>query len=641
MMSFIRNIRFILIPFAIIIISLSGCFFHTNLITPKNTYPINKEKRISKGAYLIIEGDIQNYDSKMDYEIKENLKLANLFNDIIILKSYRDFDSRRDEIKDSFVIEGNLILKPQKVSKFTPYNCLSVFTLPSYYIVSSSELGCNSQLDLLVYYYSAINKKIKIFSKVFKSDGKFTLVESKNLGGCLPTSPPAFDLLASLGSEGKQEQTKSWYTKELIAPIISDLAKNISSDLSNNLLNEAIKTPIVADALSKDHNVVLAESMSVVGAPYFEDSIININNPHDGFSTFDDSVMLIGTVICNKEISKVNIKLNGKDLKGFIDDNIKKGNKSLAIDSSIPLEVGKNFITVTAFDGSGRVSQKMIKINREISGGVVTKPLKWVPSNKIGQKWAIVIGISDYKYSNSEFNDLKYADKDAEEFYKFLLTPAGGNFSKEHILFLKNDEATKEKVEYALFDFLNRTIEEDLVIIYFAGHGAPHPNNPENLYFLTYDTHPEKIASTAFPMWDIETALERYIKAQRVVIIADACHSAGVAQRGKRDFSGSQNQVNKYLQELAKSGKGRAIFTASEASEQSLESKDWGGGHGVFTYFLLEGLKGKADFNNDGIVTLGEVMDYTDENVRRETGSSQHPDTAGMFDRNLPMAVLR
>ena len=141
-------------------------------------------------------------------------------------------------------------------------------------------------------------------------------------------------------------------------------------------------------------------------------------------------------------------------------------------------------------------------------------------------------------------------------------------------------------------------------------------------------------------MWDIETALSRYIRAERVVLIADACHSAGVGSDfATRAITVEGNPVNRYLMQLSKSGKGRAIFTASEVGERSQESKNWGGGHGVFTYFLLEGLRGKADVNKNGIVTLGEAMDYTDERVRRATRNKQHPDTSGNFDRNLPLSA--
>jgi hypothetical protein len=264
------------------------------------------------------------------------------------------------------------------------------------------------------------------------------------------------------------------------------------------------------------------------------------------------------------------------------------------------------------------------------------------PSTPVGQRWAVVVGISRYQHGGRDLPNLRYADRDAEAFYHFLLSPAGGNFPRSHVRFLENETATLAGLKDALFVFLQNAIEEDLVIIYFAGHGAPEPGNPKNLYLLTYDSDPGRLPSTSFPMWDVETALSRYIKAQRVVLIADACHSAGVSgDFATRDITVQANPINQYLTQLARSGKGRAIFTASEAGEQSEESRNWGGGHGVFTYYLLEGLRGKADANGDGIVTLGEAIDYTDEHVRRDTKSKQHPDTSGNFDRSLPLAVLR
>jgi len=147
--------------------------------------------------------------------------------------------------------------------------------------------------------------------------------------------------------------------------------------------------------------------------------------------------------------------------------------------------------------------------------------------------------------------------------------------------------------------------------------------------------------STAFPMWDLETSLTRFVKAERVLVFTDACHSAGVGTELATRNVPSQNLINRYFQELERSGRGRAIFTASEAGELSQESQRWGGGHGVFTHFLLEAMKGAGDTNGDGVVTLGEAMDYVSEHVRRETRNAQHPATAGRFDRNIPLAVHR
>ncbi|MGR3218409.1 MAG: PEGA domain-containing protein, partial [Candidatus Anammoxibacter sp.] len=69
----------------------------------------------------------------------------------------------------------------------------------------------------------------------------------------------------------------------------------------------------------------------------------------------------------------------------------------------------------------------------------------------------------------------------------------------------------------------------------------------------------------------------------------------------------------------------------------------WGDGHGAFTWFLLEGLKGKADVagNYNGIVTITEAFDYLESKVRRATQNAQHPAITGDFDNNLPLGFLQ
>jgi uncharacterized caspase-like protein len=77
------------------------------------------------------------------------------------------------------------------------------------------------------------------------------------------------------------------------------------------------------------------------------------------------------------------------------------------------------------------------------------------------------------------------------------------------------------------------------------------------------------------------------------------------------------------------------VLSASDERQFSAESPDFGGGHGVFTHFLLEGLKGQADYNQDQRVTLGELIPYLSENVRRATRNAQTPTVAGRFDPAL------
>jgi hypothetical protein len=268
------------------------------------------------------------------------------------------------------------------------------------------------------------------------------------------------------------------------------------------------------------------------------------------------------------------------------------------------------------------------------------KPKHKFTSNVVGQKWAVVVGISKYKNTgNNQITNLRYAAKDAQSMADFLKSPQGGGFDNVYVMI--DEDVTYKNMRYALFDYLGRALEEDMVLFFFAGHGAPDPDETKNLYLLTYDTDPNSVSSTAFPMWDVETALRRTIKAETVVMLTDACHSGGInPQIGTRGITVEDNPTNDAILKLAHSP-GMVSITASEAREVSHESKKWGGGHGVFTHFLLEGLRGKADTDGNQKVCLGEMIDYTSEQVRRATRNKQHPDVSGSFDRQMPMAIVR
>ncbi|MBN1828434.1 MAG: caspase family protein [Deltaproteobacteria bacterium] len=262
------------------------------------------------------------------------------------------------------------------------------------------------------------------------------------------------------------------------------------------------------------------------------------------------------------------------------------------------------------------------------------------PAADVAQRWAVIVGVSDYK--DSQIPALRYAAADAKAFYDYLVSPDKGRYAPSHVKLLIDRDATGRNIKEALYVWLKQAIEEDLITIYFAGHGSPEsPDNPENLFLLPYDTHYENIAATGFPMWDIETALKRFIKAKRVIVIADACHAGGVGQSfdvQRRAARGvTVNPISSGIQNITNVGTGVCVITASDDKQFSQEDRKWGGGHGVFTYCLLEGLKGAADFNDDKRVTMGELTLYLSQEVRRETQSAQCPTVSGKFD---PMMTI-
>ncbi|MFQ5582033.1 MAG: caspase family protein [Mariprofundaceae bacterium] len=264
----------------------------------------------------------------------------------------------------------------------------------------------------------------------------------------------------------------------------------------------------------------------------------------------------------------------------------------------------------------------------------------WSPSHQktMLQRWAVVIGISDYR--DSRIPSLRYAATDAKAFYTWLVSPGGGKYAPARVNLLLNERATGKNIKQALYVWLAQAIEEDLVTIYYAGHGsAESPDHPDNLFLLPHDVQYGNIASTGFPMWDIETALKRFIRAKKVIVISDACHSGGIGQafdiarRANKDVK--NNPINRGLQDLSKVGDGIAVISASAENQFSVEGQQYGGGHGVFTYYLMRGLENEADYNKDNTVTLGELIPYLSENVRRATRSNQSPTVAGRFDPAL------
>ena len=118
-------------------------------------------------------------------------------------------------------------------------------------------------------------------------------------------------------------------------------------------------------------------------------------------------------------------------------------------------------------------------------------------SHPIIDRWALVVGVSEYEHAEKGISNLRFAHHDAERFSAKLKTPACGSFPDRNVRLLTNKEATLSQVQRALRSFLAEPKEDDLVIIYFSCHGASDPRRPDQRYFFTYDTDPGDIAREA------------------------------------------------------------------------------------------------------------------------------------------------
>lgn len=252
-----------------------------------------------------------------------------------------------------------------------------------------------------------------------------------------------------------------------------------------------------------------------------------------------------------------------------------------------------------------------------------------------GKKYALLIGIS--RYQEPEINDLEYADADARSLYEFLQQPSAGGFSKDDMLLLANEDATLASIQNSLTEFVARASANDLLLIFFAGHGAPDRTAEQNLYVIAHDTQVENMSNTALSMPRLLNYIEQNVRSKRVVMLMDTCHSAGLYATSNRDFT--NNLTNQYLENMLYSEEGRAVITSSDVNQRSKESSKWGNGHGVFTYYLLEGLKGNADLNGDHLVSLGELFSYVQAKVLAATYREQKPRMKAGSNENLLLSV--
>ena len=189
----------------------------------------------------------------------------------------------------------------------------------------------------------------------------------------------------------------------------------------------------------------------------------------------------------------------------------------------------------------------------------ILPPKQYFEDNHI-QRYAVVIGVSDYK--DPKIPDLKYADADAQSFYDFVTSPVGGGFNKENVLLLKNEQATLRNVKMAVTGFLKKAIDTDFVVIFIACHGEPEPDRPSNIYLLMHDSELDSLSATAYHMENVNADMKRYISAKRLVLFADACHSAGLTEGsvGTRGFS---NTVNLAISSLKTTREGWGIVSAA------------------------------------------------------------------------------
>jgi Caspase domain len=217
---------------------------------------------------------------------------------------------------------------------------------------------------------------------------------------------------------------------------------------------------------------------------------------------------------------------------------------------------------------------------------------------------ALVLAIAKF----NAFQDLPFVTEDAKAM-KDVLTKRGFNVSAPPTV------VQRQAVLETITGFLKGVMPDSRIIIYLSTHGFVDPDVETRDYLATYDCDPKIPVATCILVQDLESTILGVLQKKNIrhfLLLVDACASGmGVATKS---YS---------FPEAGTLRPGAHVITAGTAEEEARASAD--GKMSVFTKYLVEGLDGKADTYQDGVITVSELLTYVRWNVANETQSSQTP----------------
>jgi len=215
-------------------------------------------------------------------------------------------------------------------------------------------------------------------------------------------------------------------------------------------------------------------------------------------------------------------------------------------------------------------------------------------------RYALLVGVSNY----TDLNPLPSAVKDVAALKEILIDPTIGGFAANDVEVLTDVDETAIRRGIARL-FANRK-NDDLVLLYFSGHGVTDSRN--DFYLSGISTDKNDLLSTAVSSDFVQKAMNQR-GSKRQVLILDCCHSGAFPKGMTAKDIGKVNLSPKL------GGEGRAILTASDSTQYAFEQD--GFELSLYTHFLVEGLRtGAADRDDDGDVTVDELYEYVRDKVK-------------------------
>ncbi len=252
---------------------------------------------------------------------------------------------------------------------------------------------------------------------------------------------------------------------------------------------------------------------------------------------------------------------------------------------------------------------------------------------EVGNKLAVLVGVN--KYDDSSINQLSYSVKDTQDLYRILVDPAKGGYNTRSVKVLSDADAEKPSRNNILSKLTATSriaSSEDSILFYFSGHGHEIDGKP---YLLSFDSYRNTIENTALPIELIRKTMENSLARVKIIIV-DACHSGAV--KGLKD---SGIMTKSFFESFFPPPEGFVVLTSCKLGESSHEWDEKE--HGVFSYYLLEGLSGNADRDGDKIITVTDAYRYSCENVKKwafEKGLEQTPFLDARIAGDIPFVLV-
>jgi hypothetical protein len=226
--------------------------------------------------------------------------------------------------------------------------------------------------------------------------------------------------------------------------------------------------------------------------------------------------------------------------------------------------------------------------------------------------FAVVVGLSNYQGTSS---DLTYSDDDARHFYQYLTTAMSRETKSGKVVLLQNEQATASTIRKTVREVFSQSTENDIILFYFSGHGSEEGFIP----FEIFDPVKHEEIRGYF----------RASKAAYRLCIADACFSGAINQGNSQStFASLSNLSDSRI----------AVIMSSKPSQTSQETSLFK--QGVFSYFLVKGLRGSGDLNKDTYVTAAELFLYTKNKVVQFSKGTQVPVISGNNLHRIPLAKI-